>query len=128
MNRVLLILVLLSFSGGSFTVLADQFVDPMRPVDYEVQASKLPATKGAVQAQTRDWQLTAVLTSQDRAIAVINGESLQVGERLEGYELVQIHADRVTLKNKQGQLVLRRAGTGLKKVLINKGTGKGSKL
>lgn len=119
--------LLFCFDGGGMAAAADQFVDPMRPVAYQSQTHKSPVAEKQAQVKTRDWQLTAVLTSQGRSIAVINGTSLQLGEQLEGYELVQIYSDRVMLKNKQEKLVLRRAGTGLKKVSINRGTGKGSK-
>lgn len=124
---IVFMFLLFCFDGGRVAAAVEPFVDPMRPVGYQNQANKGPVTKKQTQTETQDWQLTAVLTSKGRSIAVINGKSLQIGEQLEGYKLVQIHSDRVILKNKQEKLVLRRAGTGLKKVSINRGTEKGSK-
>ncbi|MEE4253216.1 MAG: hypothetical protein V2I50_04140 [Desulfuromusa sp.] len=120
-------ILLFCVAGDGFTAAEGQFVDPMRPSLYQNQANKRSVTEEQVQVSTAGWELTAVLLSPGRSVAVINGKSLQVGEQLEGYRLIQIQSDRVTLRNKQGKLVLRRAGTGLKKVSVNRGIGKGSK-
>jgi type II secretory pathway component PulC len=65
--------------------------------------------------KTATWKLTAVLLSEQRSVAVINGQSLQPGDELEGYTLRSIHEDRVVLTGEGKKLVLQRSGTGLKK-------------
>lgn len=39
-------------------------------------------------------------------LAVINGQSLKVGQSIAGYRLVKISRDQVTLRNEQAQVVL----------------------
>ena len=114
-TSVIFMILLFCVAGQGFAATVGQLVDPMRPVHYQNQVNKKVAEK-QVQVKTREWHLTTVLMSQARSVAVINGKTLQVGEQLEGYKLVQIRSDRVILKNKQEKLVLRRAGTGLKKI------------
>ena len=126
-TSVLFMLLLFCLVGEGFAATVGQLVDPMRPVHYQNQVNKKSAVKKQVQVKTREWYLTTVLISQGRSVAVINGKPLQVGEQLEDYELVQIRSDQVILKNKQEKLVLRRAGTGLKKISKKRDIGKGSK-
>jgi hypothetical protein len=56
--------------------------------------------------------LSAVLLAVDRRVAVINGKSLQLGDRLEGYQLIEIFPDRVLLQKNKTKVLLRRSGTG----------------
>jgi len=125
-TSVIFMILLFCVAGQGFAATVGQLVDPMRPVHYQNQVNKKVAEK-QVQVKTREWHLTTVLMSQARSVAVINGKTLQVGEQLEGYKLVQIHSDQVILKNKQEKLVLRRAGTGLKKISTKRDIAKGSK-
>ncbi len=113
-------------AGYCYAATSGSFVDPMRPVHYPTKVVKKSVEKED-RVDTQHWKLLAVLISAERSVAVINGRSLQVGDQLEGYELVKIAADRAVLKNKQSILVLRRAGTGLKKVSADKDIRKGSK-
>jgi len=115
-TSVIFMLLLFCVAGQGFAATVGQLIDPMRPVHYQNQTNKKSVVEKQVQVKTREWHLTTVLMSQGRSVAVINGKTLQVGEQLEGYKLVQIRSDRVILKNKQEKLVLRRAGTGLKKI------------
>ena len=126
--RILLMVLLLSGAGESFAAKSEQFVDPMRPVRYQAPVVNTTPIKKNDQEQvnTKTWRLTAVLISAERSVAVINGKSLQEGEILNGFRLVEIMPDKVLLKNKQRKLVLRRSGTGLKKISVNKDVGKGS--
>ncbi len=99
--------------------------DPLRPRGFQgTTSAKAPATQPAV--KTAEWRLGAVLLSAERSVAVINGQSLQVGDLLEGYKLVSIEADQVLLQKKRKKLVLHRAGTGFKKVLSSESVVKGS--
>lgn len=126
--RLLLTVLLLVLAVESFATQIDQFVDPMRPVRYQASdtSSSSIGKNNQQLVDTNAWQLTAVLTSAERSVAVINGKPLQEGEILNGFKLVKIMPDKVLLKNKQRKLVLRRAGTGLKKISLSKDVGKGS--
>ena len=123
---ILLVSFLFCIAGKGLAAQSSQFVDPMRPVRYQASAGKASVTEKKVRTDTKDWKLTAVLISAGRSVAVINGTSLQEGEQLEDYRLIQIGTDKVVLNNKQEKLVLRRAGTGLKKTFTNNDIRKGS--
>lgn len=91
-------------------------IDPLRPLRYQ---SPLPVPKTTQAAKdavdTKSLSLTAVLISDQRSVAIINGASFQIGDSLEGYQIVRIYADRVVLKKKSKKRVLWRVGTGLRK-------------
>ncbi len=123
----IIVLLFLYGAGNCCAATSEQFVDPMRPVHYQIPVARKSAMVKKLQVDTHNWKLTTVLTSAGRSVAVINGESLQVNELLDGYKLVQIASDRVVLKNKQRTIVLHRAGTGLKKISAKKVVRKGSK-
>ncbi len=130
MVKTLSVLWLALLISGSAAFAADQdnrLTDPMRPL---LGASKVEKSVASQTAPSRKapLQLTAVLISPQRSVAVINGESLQKGDVVEGYKLVQIYSDHVVLRGHAGKLVLRRAGTGLKKALSKSDVRKGSKL
>jgi hypothetical protein len=124
---IVVMILLFCVAGEGVAATEQQFVDPMRPSHYQDQSNTRSVVEKQPQVKTGSWELTAVLLSPGRSVAVINGKSLQLGEQLEGYKLIQVQSDRVILRNKQEKLVLRRTGTGLKKVSINRGVGKGSK-
>ena len=127
--RIVLTVLLLAGAGESFAAKSEQFVDPMRPIRYQtpVVTTLSMEKNNQKQVDTKAWQLTAVLISAERSVAVINGKPLQEGEIFHGFRLVKIMPDQVLLKNKQRKLVLRRSGTGLKKISVNKDVGKGGK-
>ncbi len=127
MSGIGVVLLLLCVAGNCYAEASEQFVDPMRPIGYQAPVVKKTTVEKQLRVNTNNWKLTAVLTSAGRSVAVINGESLQVGGSLDGYRLVQIDFDKVILKNKQRTLVLRRAGTGLKKRSTARDSRKGSK-
>jgi hypothetical protein len=124
---IVFMILVFCVAGEGFAATEEQFVDPMRPSHYQDQSNKRSVVEKQPQVKTGSWELTAVLLSSGRSVAVINGKSLQLGEQLEGYKLIRIQSDQVILRNKQEKLVLRRTGTGLKKISINRGVGKGSK-
>lgn len=124
---IVLTFLLLGVAGFCGAATSGQFVDPMRPVHYQTSAAKISTVGKKEPVNTKGWKLLAVLTSTERSVAVINGRSLQLGDHLEGYKLVKIDPDKVVLKNKQTTLVLRRAGTGLKKMSVDKDIRKGRK-
>lgn len=97
---------------ASQAVMAENLVDPMRPVDYRAIQVKPPAKMDDV--DTSSWKLTAVLTSPNRQVAVVNGRSLQQGDSLDGFTVRKIAKDRIYLQKAKKSVVLRRVGTGLK--------------
>jgi type II secretory pathway component PulC len=105
----------LLYSFGANTVKATEFIDPMRPLNYQVSTTDTNPRTDNEKLKTAAWKLTAVLLSEQRSVAVINGQSLQPGDELEGYTLRSIHEDRVVLTGEGRKLVLQRSGTGLKK-------------
>ncbi len=125
-SGMVLAILLLFVSGAGSAENNGGLVDPMRPVRYQAPAASTIVT-GPGQADVKSWQLSAVLISAERSVAVINGTSLQEGQVLDGYRLLQIEPGRVVLKNGQRKIVLHRAGTGLKKISVNQDVGKGSK-
>jgi hypothetical protein len=113
MNAGMLIPAVLLLLAGPVSVRAEALVDPMRPEHYQAPA---PVKKSEEQKiDTTSWSLTAVLSAADRVVAVINGKSLQTGDVLQGYTVMNIESDQALLQNGEKQLVLQRVGTGLKK-------------
>ncbi|SHJ78768.1 hypothetical protein SAMN02745165_03174 [Malonomonas rubra DSM 5091] len=120
-NRFLLILLLLAPVCAG----AAKLQDPMRPLGYQVPAAKQQPA-GEAEKKQREWRLGAVLIAADRSVAVINGQSLQLGEKLEGFKLIKVEPDSATLQRKNKKIVLHRAGTGLKKAFLSRDVGEGS--
>ena len=92
---------------------AEQLVDPMRPSEYKAPQPQRPLAQA--ETDTSSWKLTAVITAADRRVAVVNGRSLQRGDSVDGFTVRNIFSDRVVLQKAERKVVLRRAGTGLKK-------------
>lgn len=71
--------------------------DPTRPT-----AAFRPGagTAGAAAGKAK-WTLTSTLIAPDRQVAVINGKAVQVGQKIDGAELVAVES---------GSVLLRRAG------------------
>jgi type II secretory pathway component PulC len=116
---VVLICVLF-YAYGANTVRATDLIDPMRPLNYQVTTTDTNTNTANEQLMTASWKLTAVLLSGKRSVAVINGQSLQPGDDLEGYTLRSIYADHVVLTGKGRELVLQRSGTGFKKKSVHR--------
>jgi len=120
-------LALLLFLGANWALAQGQVADPLRPLVGDA-TSVAGETAPAAQKQPLELRLEAVLLSPARAVAIINGQSLQVGDRIADYRLCKIESGSVELQNGQKKLVLRREGTGLKKAFSSQDVGKGSQL
>lgn len=72
--------------------------DPTRPAPW-VPQQKSTAPKKAVKTQLT---LMAILHSEGRQVAVINGRSLQAGDRIEGYRVEAIAVDHAILRSAKG--------------------------
>ena|SRR3990167_6073284 len=91
--RILLLLV--SFSGCIHCACA-QLVDPTRPAGYvEMTPSRFTA-----------WELTAILISPERRVAVINSQPVQVGDQLLGETVIAIEPNTVQLEGADGTMTL----------------------
>lgn len=96
------LLATLALASGSLALAQGEVVrDPTRPF-----AAAAMAAGEAVQAAP-DFKLTAVLVSPSRRIAVINGEFLKEGDRVNGRLISTIEPGLVRLGTGEGQLVLR---------------------
>ncbi|NOY12603.1 MAG: MSHA biogenesis protein MshK [Deltaproteobacteria bacterium] len=120
-NKLPLLCLLALLCGPVSAAETGRLQDPLRPVRYQA-----PAVEKKAEVERRSWSLSAVLLSADRAVAVINGQSLQLGDLLDGYRLVKIEPEKVLLRNNRKQVVLYRSGTGLKKISSFERVKKGS--
>lgn len=77
--------------------------DPTRP-------TSLTEPDAAAAARTPRWRLQSTLIADDRKVAVINGRTVSLGERIEGATLLEIHSDGVTLQSDGQRLTLRLPG------------------
>lgn len=120
-NKLPLFCLLALLCGPVSAAETGRLQDPLRPVRYQA-----PAVEKKAEVERRSWSLSAVLLSADRAVAVINGQSLQLGDLLDGYRLIKIEPGKVLLRNNRKQVVLYRSGTGLKKISSFERVKKGS--
>ena len=86
--------------GLLISSMACSLVDPTRPVSY-----------AAPVLSESSFQLSSILFSGQRKVAVINGKALSEGEALGKARVVKINKDNVLIKNgsKHIPLVLKRA-------------------
>ena len=82
----ILIAVALCLSGSP-TSFAD-WNDPTRPDNYRVSGPRGSAPV---------YNVSAIFTSNDRQVAVLNGRLIRAGDRLGRVKVVRIEEDRVTL-------------------------------
>lgn len=94
MDKIIRIFVLMGLllSVGAFAELRD----PTRPPDNIANNSILVTT----------LQLDAIIISKDRKIAIINGQSLKIGEKINGNQLTNIDPNSVQLENTSGKITL----------------------
>ncbi len=126
MVNVLKILLFIYCLGLPLTVGAQVLSDPLRPATYAEPGSR--AVKSAAlpaEESLPELRLHSVLISVGRSVAVINGARLQVGDRLEGFQLVKIERQQVELNNGTKSIVLRRTGSGIKSPQIRQTLAKG---
>ena len=78
--------------------------DPTRPTSLS-EPDEVART-----AQLPRWRLQSTLIADDRRVAVINGRTVSVGERIEGAMLLEVRSDGVTLQQDGQRLNLRLPG------------------
>ena len=95
---VVIILLALGFLGVGRLASAQELRDPMQPPPFALQkfrAAKLAgkpktAETKAAKPEQEALQLTSILYSRDRKIAIINDQMLVVGDRIRGARLVKL--------------------------------------
>lgn len=128
--RVLLTLVIsagIAFPGT--VVLAQELKDPTQPPEFalkkfrQAKMAKLAKTrvakvvKPSVRAKPKAMQLSSILISNNRKIAIIDDQMLAVGESIQGARVTRITRDTVRLirKGKVINLTLQNSLTAVKK-------------
>jgi MSHA biogenesis protein MshK len=81
--------------------------DPLEP--YRAEARGEAAAQG-----TPRYVLTGVVVSGTRRIAIVNGRLLQVGDRVDGAEVVHIEPDAVHLR-REGREILVALGNAARR-------------
>lgn len=81
--------------------------DPMRPP--QARQTTTPAVQ-------QSWDLSSVLISERRRLAVINDQMVKVGDRVGGARVQRIEADRVILlRGEQSMTLTLRAGLDIRR-------------
>jgi hypothetical protein len=67
------------------------------------------------------FQLTAVLISAQRRVAIVNGKSYQLGEHVDGAEITRIEAQTVHLRQAGEDLVIHLGRPGQRRAPATQG-------
>jgi len=73
--------------------------DPTRPSGFVESATSTESTQAPM-------RLESVLISANRRVAVINGKTCRVGERVDGATVIAIHSDRAVLVRGETRITL----------------------
>ena len=80
-------------------VSAEELRDPTRPHTYTVERATV--------AGVPRFSINAIFVSDERRLAIINGERVQVGDRVSGATVVSIEKEQVTLSVSGKQFTAR---------------------
>ena len=94
---------------SSLPVAAESLVDPMRPP----AAGQAASAKGA---ESPRWEVTAILVSSGRRLAMVNNRLLGVGATIDGARIKAIYGNAVELDIQGRALVIRPAVPSIRKV------------
>lgn len=108
MRRTLLIPALTCAMLGASSTSVVALRDPTRP------PADPTISRSAESHTVQHWNLSSILISPQRRIAVINGRSLQVGQSLAGARVLSIEADQVVLRQGDRTHILRLNSQNLK--------------
>ena len=87
----------------SLSVTAEVLTDPTRqPAELNV----LPMSGVRANALTKNIKLQSIIISSERRAAIINGQTLTVGDPVDEETLVEVNEGNVVLQGKQGRKVL----------------------
>ncbi|MBD1401419.1 hypothetical protein [Pelovirga terrestris] len=116
MNKSLILFLLIVIPGPAWAQSSAQLVDPLRPSHYQPQPpAEVQLDAQPIERLRDQLQLTVILTSAERTMAVINGRPLQVDQTISGFRLVRIGVDSVDLRKGEQTLTLHRTISGVKK-------------
>ncbi len=125
---VVVVLVSLGFFGVGAMAKAEELRDPMQPPPFALQkfrqakwAGKPTTTKTKIaKSGQKPLQLTSILYSRERKIAIINDQMLAIGDRIRGAELVKLTraTARLVHKGKVINLSLDNELTGIRKKAV----------
>ncbi len=113
LTTYLLVVVVLSlgFFGVGAIASAAELRDPMRPPPFALEKFRLaklakqPKPKTAAPKESpKPLQLTSILISKDRRIAIIDDQMLAVGDRIRGARLVALTRESARLV-RQGKVI-----------------------
>ena len=117
---VVLVLLSLGFFGVGAIASAQELRDPMRPPPFALSkfreakmANKAkPAAAKPAKSAPRPLQLTSILYSPDRKIAIIDDQMLSLGDRIRGARLVGLTRESARLVRK-GKIINLSLGNDL---------------
>ncbi|MFO7813859.1 MAG: hypothetical protein R6V21_12895 [Pelovirga sp.] len=116
MNKILVLLLLIVTPGLTWAQSSASLVDPLRPSHYQPQPqAEVQLDSQQIERLRDQLQLTVILTSAERTMAVINGRPLQVDQTINGFRLTRIGVDFVDLRKGEQTLTLHRTISGVKK-------------
>jgi len=102
-NRFSILSVLIALLFGPLLADGQELLrDPTRP--YATKAIATAATGGS---PVSSFRVTAIFTSDLRRVAVVNGQRVREGDRVDGATVVEILADALRL-NFQGKAITTR--------------------
>jgi MSHA biogenesis protein MshK len=85
--------VLLLLSGAQ--LVAAQLEDPTRPPGFIGSANG----NGSKQGQVATWEVSSILISEDRRLAVVNGKTVKQGDQVGNARVIRISPIAVTLRS-----------------------------
>ena len=89
--------------GAGAALLSVPDPSPQRQAQRELNArlswARDPFLSGAAGGQAIGFTLSGILWDTDTPMAIINGQMLRPGEEFEGYEVIEIKPDRVSISD-----------------------------
>ena len=121
-------LLALGFFGVGTLAKAEELRDPMQPPAFALQkfrqaklsAKPAPTAGSTSKPKPKPLQLTSILFSQNRKIAIIDDQMLAVGDRIRGAKLVKLTrvSARLVRKGKVINLSLDNDFTAIRKQAV----------
>ncbi len=112
----LILIILIGLPAGVGAQSTSGLVDPLQPSHYQPQPPPDQHLEVENLERLRDqFQLTTVLLAADRTVAIINGQSLQPGQMIADFRLLEIGPDYVVLEKKQQKLTIYRSVADMQK-------------
>lgn len=117
-----ILLVSLGFFGVGAIASAQELRDPMQPPAFALQKfreARMAAKTGPVRPvaakpkpKSEPLRLTSIIFSAERKVAIINDQTLVLGDRVEGAELIGLTRDGARLR-RRGKIINLQLGTEL---------------